>query len=315
MILEVAAAPDVTVIIVNWNAGRLLGECLDSVKEAERGFDRRLEIVVVDNGSVDGSAQDAARRNAVTVVQNSRNRGFAAACNQGAQIAKGSRLLFLNPDCRMAAGSVEASLRALDEDPSIGVVGVALLDDEGQIHRSCYRIPTLRNFLYRISGLSSVSSRLSDGSMRDWPHDSNRRVDHVIGAFYMVRASEFRELGGFDERYFVYLEDLDLSLRYRQRGQQCLFLASPASYHKGGGVSDQVRSARLFYATRSRILFAFKHFTAMQAWLHLAATLGVEPLARLVQLAAQGRWREIPEIWRAFAMLYGDLPAMLRLAF
>jgi hypothetical protein len=150
--------------------------------------------------------------------------------------------------------------------------------------------------------------------MQDWAHDTDRRVDHVIGAFYLVRTREFRALGGFDERFFVYLEDLDLSLRYSQHGQHCLFVAAPASYHKGGGISQQVRAARLFYATRSRILFAFKHFGTAQGWLHLGATLTVEPLARLAQALAHGRPRDGGQVLRGFALLYRDLPATLRLA-
>lgn len=306
--------PLVTVIVVNWNAGDLLTGCVDSVLSHSQDSDAKVEVIVVDNASEDGSIQALQARPKVTAVRNASNRGFAAACNQGASLARGEFLLFLNPDCRVMAGSIDACRFILERDSSVGVVGVALFSDSGCVSRSCHRFPSPRHFFYRLSGLASISDRFPDGSMRDWDHSYDRRVDHVMGAFYMVRRHEFLATGGFDERFFVYLEDLDLSLRYRQLGQDCMFLASARAYHKGGGTSERSRAARLFYATRSRVLYAFKHFGAAQAWLHLAATLIVEPLARLAQLTAHGRPRDMGQVLRGFALLYRDLPATLRLA-
>ena len=306
---------DVSVVIVNWNAGALLSQCLTSCQEARRAVGApSCQVIVVDNASTDDSLSFVPPDAAVVVIRNKENRGFGAACNQGARIARGALLLFLNPDSRVSVSSINACAGALQADPAIGACSVALTGDNGAVSRSCHRFPTLKNFLFKVSGLSALSARFPDGSMRDWRHDTDRAVDHVIGAFYMVRAAEFHAMGGFDERFFVYLEDLDLSLRYRQRGQYCMFLATPASYHKGGGVSQQALAARLFHATRSRVLYAFKHFSQMQAWVHLVATLLVEPIARLAHLAAQGRLREIGQVLCGFAMLYRDLPATLRLA-
>ena len=314
---EAAARAKTSVIIVNWNSAALLGECLRSV--IGNGFQAGVvrEVIVVDNASHDRSlsiAHQLAEAHPIRIVSNDRNRGFAAACNQAASIAHGEYLLFLNPDCRLMPGALEAACRVLNAAPSIGVVGVALESDDGQVSRSCYRFPNLCNFLYRITGLSFLSQRFPDGSMRDWAHDCDRTVDHVIGAFYVVRAQEFRAIGGFDERFFVYLEDLDLSLRYRHGGQVCMFLASARSYHKGGGTSTRARAHRLFYATRSRILYAFKHFSAPEGWVHCAATVVIEPLARLFLLIAQARFAEVGEVLRGFAMVYRDLPSMLRTA-
>lgn len=307
-------AADVSVVIVNWNSGSYLAKCLDSLRSAEARGTTRLQTIVVDNGSQDDSLAAAEADPAILVLCNAANRGFGAACNQAAAVANGRGVLFLNPDCRVGVGSIDAAWRALQRDPSVGVVGVALTGDDGQVSRSCHRFPGPREFFFRLSGLSSVSQRFSDGVMRDWAHDEDRFVDHVIGAFYLVRTEEFRALGGFDERFFVYLEDLDLSLRYSRRGQRCLFLAAPPSYHKGGGISERARAVRLLYATRSRIIYAFKHFPRWQAWLHLVATWVFEPAARLVGLAVQGRLRQSGEVLRGFAMLYRDLSATLRMA-
>jgi len=308
------ATADVSIVIVNWNAGELLRACLDSVRAAQGPGGEVGEIIVIDNGSVGGPPAGLLNRWEVKLIENPTNLGFAAASNQGAAIARGRHLLFLNPDCRVGPGSIEACRRVLRDEPSIGVVGVALTADDGRVSRSCHRFPTLRNFLARLTGLSALSPRFADGSMRDWAHDSDRRVDHVMGAFYMVRADEFRALGGFDERFFVYLEDLDLSLRYRANGKDCMFLASASSYHKGGGASEQAKPTRLFFATRSRVLYAFKHFSGPQAWIHLLATLTLEPLARIVGELARGGAGGAKEVAQAFAMLYRDLPATLRRA-
>ena len=307
------ARPRLSIAIVNWNGGALLAQCLDSLRVAlARPGAPSARIIVVDNGSTDGSVGKLG--DDVELIRNPTNRGFGAACNQAAARVDSDFLLFLNPDCRVAAGSIEACLARLQAEPAVGVAGIALHGDDGSVQRSCHRFPRPAYFFNRLSGLSALFACCADGSMQDWAHDTDRRVDHVIGAFYLVRTREFRALGGFDERFFVYLEDLDLSLRYSQHGQHCLFVAAPASYHKGGGISQQVRAARLFYATRSRILFAFKHFGAAQGWLHLGATLTVEPLARLAQALAHGRPRDGGQVLRGFALLYRDLPATLRLA-
>ena len=150
--------------------------------------------------------------------------------------------------------------------------------------------------------------------MTDWDHRRDADVDHVIGAFYAMRRDLFERLGGFDERFFVYLEDLDLSLRVRQAGHRVRFLATPASFHLGGGVSRQIKARRLFYATRSRILYAYKHFPRWQAHLHLGLTLFIEPFTRSVLALARGSGSAMRETCTGFALVWRDLPMTLRLA-
>ena len=116
----------------------------------------------------------------------------------------------------------------------------------------------------------------------EWRHTSTRQVDHVIGAFYLVRRSLFDSLNGFDERFFVYLEDLDLSLRVHRAGWRCVYYTGAQAFHAGGGTSRQVKAARLFYALRSRLLYGFKHFSPPQAWIVLGVTLLLEPVPRLL---------------------------------
>lgn len=302
----------VSIIIVNWNSGLLLRDCLDSIAAQQAHTFMPAEVIVVDNDSVDRSLELPNYPFNLTILRNEHNHGFARACNEGAAKATGSFILFFNPDCVLGSGSIKAAITELQQNPDVGVVGVALSDDSGQIARSCHHFPSFRHFTGRITGLARFFPQVFESAMRDWPHDQDRDVDHVIGAFYMIRAELFRTLGGFDERFFVYLEDLDLSLRVRCAGYRVRFLAQPSSYHKGGGTSEKAKAARLFFATRSRILYAFKHFSVVAAWGHLAATLVLEPMCRIGELVLRRRVAEISEVVQAFQMLLRDLPSTLR---
>ena len=101
--------------------------------------------------------------------------------------------------------------------------------------------------------------------MREWNHEESREVDQVMGAFFLVRQKLFEEWGGFDERFFVYLEDVDFSSRARRVGWRSFYMAGVKAYHKGGGTSEQIKSTRLFYSLRSRILYSYKHFSCASA--------------------------------------------------
>lgn len=302
-----------SVIIVNWNGGHLLERCLASLDRELRALRACSEVIVVDNDSSDASMQMVASRPSTVAIHNDRNLGFGRACNIGTRASRGHYLLFLNPDCEVRGGSIERCLAEL-QSATVGACGVALIDESGTVSRSCHRFPTLANFCVRIFGLQFISTRLSGGPMAEWDHGSDADVDHVIGAFYAIKRELFDRLGGFDERYFMYLEDLDLSLRIRHAGFRVRFLCAPASFHVGGGLSQQIKAKRLFYATRSRILYAYVHFPLWQARLHLALTVFIEPLTRSVLALARGSFGAFKETCVGFAMLWRDLPMTLRLA-
>jgi len=297
----------VDVVSVNWNSGRQLAECMASLAATDR---RRVElgrVVVVDNASSDGSSSGLDRGNLpLEVLTNQINRGFAAACNQGARGGRSPYILFLNPDTRLEFDSLAAPLTFLESSSGsdIGICGIQLVDHEGQVARSCARFPTVGQWVAASAGLD----RLLPGSfpgymMRDWDHQGSRRVDHVIGAFYLVRRDLFERLGGFDERYFVYLEDLDFSLRAREAGWHSYFLASARAFHRGGGTSDQVRAERLLYLLRSRLQYARRHFSPAGATAIRVATLGVEPVVRVAAALGGGAPRQARDTIRAYWML------------
>jgi len=300
--------PRLDIVIVNWNSGAQLCACLRSVAAASRAAHALDRVVVVDNGSTDGSADlPDALGLPLTVIRNEANRGFAAACNRGAAGSGAGYLLFLNPDARLAADALDTAVAFL-EDPAhatIGICGVRLVDERGATHRSCTLHPAPRHFVAKMVGLDRLAPRLFPSHvMTEWDHAEDREVDHVMGAVFLVRRSLFERLGGFDERFFVYLEDLDLTLRAKQAGFGTVFLSRASAFHKGGGVSEQVKPARLYYSLHSRMRYGRKHFPPVVAWGLAAGTLLVEPVARAAGAVATGRWGEIGTTVRGFARLW-----------
>lgn len=304
------------IVIVNWNAGAQLGDCLRSIVQADKiGFELE-RVVVVDNASTDRSL-DGLETLALPlkVIRNAENRGFAVACNQGAHDAAADYLLFLNPDMRVFADSLAEPLRFMEspENQRVGICGIQLLDETGAVTRSCARFPTPGMFYAAMFGADRLLPRLGH-FMREWDHTTTREVDQVIGAFFLVRWRLFEFMGGFDERFFVYFEEADFSLRARLAGWHSHFLANAQAFHKGGGTSDQVKAARLFYSLRSRLLYGFKHFSLPQAALLAAATLAIEPVTRLGFDLLRGALPAASETLAGYRMLYRSLPGLWQAA-
>lgn len=293
----------VDIVIVNWNSGAQLVACIGSVRLHGEG--RVGSCVVVDNGSHDGSADFLDGAGDVTLLRAGGNLGFARACNLGAARGTSPFLLFLNPDARLMPGSLAVPLEYLQdpEHAGCGIAGIQLIDETGHVARTCARLPTPWYLIAKATGISAVVPG-ADFHMRDWDHGRTARVDHVIGAFFLVRRRPFERLGGFDERFFVYLEDLDLSKRMAEIGFHSVYLTGARAFHKGGGVSEQVKARRLFYSLRSRILYGFKHFGRLSAASVALATLVVEPLTRAVFLLGRGRLSELRDLGHGYAMLW-----------
>ncbi len=150
--------------------------------------------------------------------------------------------------------------------------------------------------------------------MKEWDHGSNREVDQVMGAFFLVRRKVFEAFGGFDERFFVYFEDVDISFRARKEGWRSVYLCEAQAFHKGGGSSEQVKAKRLFYVLRSRILYGFKHFGFLPGTGLLLGTLLIEPFARLVWHIAHRTGSEVLATLGGYVLLFVDIPKILKRA-
>lgn len=301
----------VDVIIVNWNSGNQLLECVNSVRQYGALYAKK--IIVVDNGSIDGSENAVKDILDVTVISAGENLGFAKACNLGAKYAQSDYLLFLNPDAALYKDTLSKCVLFMEqvENSQIGICGVQLIDGYGQVARSCAEFPTVGKLIAHTIGVSYFIPKLGY-FMNTWDHMETREVDHVIGAFYLVRSCVFDELKGFDERFFVYLEDLDFSYRAKQKGWKSIYLADAQAFHFGGGTSNQVKASRLFYSLRSRIQYAFKHYDLFGAILVLIVTLLIEPFSRLIYSLMKFSWPSIKETLEAYVMLLHWLPNLKR---
>ena len=293
------------VIIVNWNSGNQLAECIDALDpDNDEAIDK---VIIVDNGSVDGSQN--LDRNFVKpeILEAGENLGFGKACNLGSQKCASDYLLFLNPDTRVQIGTIGRVLGFMESKAAsgIGVCGIRLYDESGQEQRHCAYFPTALTFVAESLGLNKILPKLFPSViMTDFDHKKDCRVDHVIGAFYMIRRNLFNRLTGFDEDYFVYLEDLDLSFRAKEIGQSVYYLASESAFHKGGGTSEQIKAQRLAYSLNSKVTYAKKHFGWIGRNLVWVTTIYVEPFVRLAQLIIQRRTGEISDLMASYRPLW-----------
>lgn len=257
-----------SIIIVNWNAGDQLRTCIASIALAGAGMSRPIEVIVVDNASTDDSVRGVDHFNlSVQLIANAANRGFAAACNQGASEAHGEYLLFLNPDTRLFGDSLTGPLDFMvrPENATIGICGIRLVDESASMSTCAARFPSLRVLSGVILGLAKPFPRMCPPHlMTSRELNASQVVDQVIGAYFLIRRDVFDRCGGFDERFFVYFEEVDLSLRAKHLGYSSYFLSEVSAFHKGGGCSGQVKAARLFYSLRSRVLYARKHYSPVE---------------------------------------------------
>jgi GT2 family glycosyltransferase len=256
-------APDVSVIIVNWNTRDLLRNAIRSVVDETSS---PHEIIVIDNSSADGSA-DMVRREfpQVVLIANTDNKGFAAANNQGLRIAKGKNLLLLNPDTVILDKCIDKSLSWLATRPDVGCMGAQAFDRPGVIQRTCFADPGPINSTIVEFGLLNLGKRIKYFGKpwyTDWNRDVEKEVDVVTGAYMLVPRAVFEKLGFLDEAFFIYTEEADWCRRIRNLGYKCVFAPVGQFLHlDGGGKSTtQVRSRMHVELQRSKLIYIQKHY-------------------------------------------------------
>ncbi|MEU6354142.1 glycosyltransferase family 2 protein [Streptomyces sp. NPDC047072] len=293
------------VVIVNWNTGDYLRDCLRSIARADRSVLAVGVVVVVDNASVDGSADGLDIPGLrLRLIRNDLNRGFAAACNQGAALCDADYLLFLNPDTRVYPDALRAVGDFLRTETArrVGICGARIVDEQGRTAVSCSRFPTLRVVVATMTGFGRLSPGLFPSHhLRSEEIASSRPVDQVIGAFYLVRRPLFVELEGFDDRFFLYFEEVDFALRASRNGWASYFLGDALVYHAEHVSSDKARGRGLRHLLCSRTLYAFLHWPHRDARLLIALTLLLELPGRIVRAGIRGSGSEI----RDTAVAYG----------
>lgn len=261
---------ELSVIIVNYNVKHFLEQCLYSVRQAL--LKTSGEIIVIDNCSTDNSLiylQPLFPE--VRFVANKENLGFARACNQGLNMSTGRFILFLNPDTILPEDSFTSAIRFMDEHPEAGALGSKMLDGSGAFLKESKRaFPSPLTSLYKLFGLSKLFPRSAHFSRYHLGHlDENRHneVDVLAGAYMLIRKDVLDEVGGFDERFFMYGEDVDLSYRIQKSGKKnYYFPGSPIIHFKGESTrKGSMNYVRMFYSAMS--LFVRKHYGGSQAGL------------------------------------------------
>ena len=226
---------DVSVVIVNYNAGRALLDCVNSVMPQVE------EVIVVDNDSADKSLewleQECKDDSRLKIIRNGANLGFSAGCNVGLQEATGKFILFYNPDCLTHENTVRRLVEVLVSDNSIGMTGGLLLNEDGSEQPGGRRaVPTPWRSLVRVAGLTRFSKRwpklffdfhLHEQPLPDEPID----VEAISGACMLVKREAVEDVGVWDEDYFLHCEDLDWSMRFRLNGWRILFVPDAKVTH------------------------------------------------------------------------------------
>lgn len=246
-----------SIIIVNWNTRDLLEDCLRSIREHLRT--PSPEVIVVDNGSADGSAAMVESRfPEVRLLASPTNLGFARANNLGLREASGDFLLLLNPDTRLVEGAIEGLLGTMIADPSIGIVGPQLIHADGSKQNSVSNDPSLLTELTYKRLLRMFCPRKYPGK----EHGLTRplQVEGVIGACIVVRRKAFLEVGPMDEDYFLFLEESDWCRRMRQGGWKVVHVPRFTVVHLQGKSVGKVPTEARVEFWKSRYLFFRKHY-------------------------------------------------------
>jgi GT2 family glycosyltransferase len=237
-----------SVVVVNWNAGPALMECLASVFVSQP-WGSPPEVWVVDNASTDGSAvRAAAGFPAIAVIRNADNRGFARAANQALVQARGEFVLLLNPDVVLAPTALVDLLDALVRRPDVAVVGPRLVNPDGSVQGSARRDPSVWTGLFGRRGLLTRFLPGNAVSRRELPalvHEGVEpiEVDWVSGACLVARRSAWQRIGLLDERFFLFWEDADWCRRFRQGGWKVCYVPQARAMHRVG-VSRARRAVR-----------------------------------------------------------------------
>lgn len=235
--------PDIDVAIVTFRGKDLVRRCLASLEEVAAAG-QPLNVRVVDNASDDGTPLMVAKEfEFVTLIENSENRGFAAATNQALQPGSAPFVLVLNPDAYIGPETLGPLLRVLEAEPRVAAVGPSLLTADGTPDHAAKRsFPTIRGALFYFSGLDRLAPTLGQYAATDL---GAGEVDAINGAFMLMRRAAFEAAGSFDEGYWMYMEDLDLCQRLRQEGWSVRFEPESVAWHDKGGSAGAIRSPRL----------------------------------------------------------------------
>jgi GT2 family glycosyltransferase len=297
----------IDIVIVNWNSGSYLKNCIASISKYHNNLVSR--VIIVDNNSTDSSLNFALPSGLnCEIIHNKNNAGFAAACNQGAFKSSSKFILFLNPDAELHEKSLAKPVLLMESEDflSVGIIGIKMVDETGAFSTSCARFPRPRIYFGKSLGLNIIFNKyFYDLFLKESECNKSMYVDEINGAFLLIKRDVFCQLKGFDERFFVYFDEVDLCYRSHKLGYKAYYFHEATAFHKGGGCTDSVRSTRLFYSLRSRLQYSHKHFSLFGQIVVTFSTLFIEPISRFIVLFLKTDKKQIKELLNAYRMLFG----------
>ncbi|MEN8153042.1 MAG: glycosyltransferase family 2 protein [Acidobacteriota bacterium] len=253
---------ELSIIIVNYNSGNYLFQTVDSIYKNLKGI--KFEIIVVDNNSTDESAENVLKKfPEITLIQKDFNSGFAKANNEGVKISSGKYLLILNNDTYIRENSIETLLKIIRKNPLYGIVAPLLVYEDGSPQLSYGNDLTLfSEFILKYFASTLHKFRLRAGKGR-----FEKNVDWITGACLLIKRDLYEKVGGFDENYFIYIEDADLGKKVRAAGyRNHITSASTIVHFKGKSTSSnftrilpEIKKSQLYYYKKhnGRISFLF----------------------------------------------------------
>ena len=275
---------EISVVVVSWNAKKYVEECLSSL--AKQNLRIPVEIIVVDNASFDGTpAMIRERFPEVRLFQNASNLGFAKANNIGIRAACGRYVALINSDVNVPPACLQDLYEFMERNVTVGVAGPRMVGPDGNVGRSYMRFPTVWNCLCTALGMNTLfrRSRLFGGVlMTDFSGDTTADVDVLNGWFLVVRRQALEETGLLDELFFMYAEDIDWSLRFKNAGWRRVYYTGACALHYGGSSSAVVPIKSYIEMHRANIQFWKKHHTragVLAYWL----TVLIHQLIRLAR--------------------------------
>ncbi|MBI2638222.1 glycosyltransferase family 2 protein [Candidatus Peregrinibacteria bacterium] len=256
----------ISCIIVNWNLKYLPRLCIEALKRSQCDFP--FEIIVVDNDSHDESLEyleQMHKKGEITLVHSGSNLGYGRANNLGVKYAKGKYVLILNPDVSVETDTIQKMVDYMEEHPDTGVLGPQLYFFNGQIQDSCRRFMRPADLIIKRTPLQRfkfLKKRVDEYVMTDYDHKNTQDVDLVTGACFMASRAAFEKVGGFDDRYFLFMEDADLCRKMWEAGMRVVYfpLARALHYHK------RLSGGSIFWLLKQRVFWIHMHSALKYFW-------------------------------------------------
>jgi GT2 family glycosyltransferase len=292
---------EVDIIIVNWNSGDYLKECVASLIKFNKKSIKK--IIIVDNNSSDKSINNIPNHKLIKIIKQKKNLGFAKGCNIAAKYSNGKYILFLNPDTRLYKNSINKSLEFMENptNAKTAIMGAKMIKNR-KISISCSYFPTFLRFFFKSVGLDMIFKKRGL-FMRDFDHKTSKYVDQIIGAFFFIRKKVFLKLKGFDEKFFLFFEEVDLSLRAYNFGYNSFYNADVSCFHQGGVSTSKNQIIRDLNYHKHKIIYAKKHFGFLQTIGIIAITFTFELVARFIKCVMKFSYDDLKILFKTYYYL------------